>query len=278
MSRRRDIEAGLRSLHGISEILNAMKQMARVEVHRLGPFLAAQKRVVEGIEAAGADFAHFHSELFPADDSSEQACVLLGSERGFCGDFNDSLLRALSGYGGKRFTRIVAIGSKLASKLPVELAAARLDGASVVEEVEGVLVNLMNTLVASDSRVSHRPLRVTVFHHQTERNAVQISVLYPFRRTGASPSHLPAPPRLYLDPVTFATGLVEQYLFAWLHELIYGSLMVENQARIERMDSALQRLDKRSSDLLRRRNMLRQEEITEEIEVIMLTGPTLGRT
>jgi F-type H+-transporting ATPase subunit gamma len=71
------------------------------------------------------------------------------------------------------------------------------------------------------------------------------------------------------------TGLIEQYLFAALHELLYSSLMAENQRRMQQMDAAVRRLEKNSADLLRKRNISRQEEITEEIEVIMLSVEAL---
>ena len=69
---------------------------------------------------------------------------------------------------------------------------------------------------------------------------------------------------------------MEQYLFARLHELLYSSLLAENQARMEHLESAVQRLERKSVELLRKRNVLRQEEITEEIEVIMLSAELLN--
>ncbi|HVW10694.1 MAG TPA: hypothetical protein VHC90_19030 [Bryobacteraceae bacterium] len=41
---------------------------------------------------------------------------------------------------------------------------------------------------------------------------------------------------------------------------------------MEHLESAVQRLDRRAAELLRRRNTLREEEITEEIQVIMLSS------
>jgi F-type H+-transporting ATPase subunit gamma len=41
------------------------------------------------------------------------------------------------------------------------------------------------------------------------------------------------------------------------------------------MDTAVRRLEKTSAELVRRNNTLRQEEITEEIEVIMLSVEAL---
>ena len=42
------------------------------------------------------------------------------------------------------------------------------------------------------------------------------------------------------------------------------------------MDSALRRLDGTTADLARRANVYRQEEITQEIEVIMLSAQALA--
>jgi F-type H+-transporting ATPase subunit gamma len=277
MSRRREIEASIRSYREIRDILNAMKNMARMEVHRLGRFLVMQQRVVSGIEAAGSDFDTFYPALFPQNEPSHEIYLLVGSERGFCGDFNEALLKALGRRSFGEQAEVVVLGSKLRGKLPRDLrVAAFLGSASVVEEIEGVLVCLMDTLSSlANSRGTTRPLRVVVFHHQAQGGDVQVSVLQPFSQPAASSGRFAYPPRLYLDPVVFANGLVEQYLFARLHELLFTSLMVENQIRVQHMDSAVQRLERKSADLVRRRNTLRQEDITEEIEVIMLSAGTL---
>jgi len=277
MSRRREIEASIRSYREIRDILNAMKNMARMEVHRLGRFLGTQQRVVAGIEAAGSDFGAFYPALFPQNELAHEIYLLLGSERGFCGDFNEALLSAFGRRGISEQAEVVVLGSKLHGKLPRDFRIATfLESASVVEEVEGVLVHLMDTLSGlANSRAATGPLRMIVFHHQAQGEDVRASVLQPFSQPAASPRRFTYPPRLYLAPVAFANGLVEQYLFARLHELLFTSLMVENQIRVQHMDSAVQRLELNSADLLRRRNTLRQEEITEEIEVIMLSAGTL---
>ena len=86
MSTRRDIETQLRSLNEIKEIMSAMKNLALMEVHRLTRFLDTQCRVVATIEAAAADFLLFHPELFPREEESRNIHLILGTERGFCGD------------------------------------------------------------------------------------------------------------------------------------------------------------------------------------------------
>ena len=44
---------------------------------------------------------------------------------------------------------------------------------------------------------------------------------------------------------------------------------------MQHMDAAVHRLERTSGELLQRRNMLRQEEITQEIEVVMLSVEAL---
>jgi F-type H+-transporting ATPase subunit gamma len=70
--------------------------------------------------------------------------------------------------------------------------------------------------------------------------------------------------------------LLDQYLFAVLHEIFYTSLMAENRSRFQHMDQALQRLEKETDGLKRKYHVLRQEEITQEIAVIMLSAEVVG--
>jgi F-type H+-transporting ATPase subunit gamma len=279
VSKRRDLETQLHSLTEIKEIMNAMKNLSLMEVHRLNRFLDTQHRVVASIEAAAADFLLFHPKLLPGEEEFRNVHLLVGSERGFCGNFNESLLQALDNHtGSTREVTLVALGSKLVDKLTDDTrVAASLDGASVVEEVDSVLVKLMETLTGlSVPGAAGAPLLLTVFHHEASGENVRISSLRPFQKPEARSVRFTHAPMLYLDPHAFWTGLAEQYLFAALHELLYSSLMAENQRRMQHMDSAVRRLERTSAELWQKCNILRQEEITEEIEVIMLSVEALG--
>lgn len=275
MSRRRDLEANLRSLAEIGDILNAMKNMARMEVHRLGRFLDTQRNVVRSMEAAAIDFRQFHPALFQAEGTRD-VFIVLGSERGFCGDFNTSLMQAFEGrHAQQPAAGTVVVGSKLHSKMADLLpGAVFLESASVAEEIEDTLIRIMDA-VSRDGAESAAPLRLTVFHHPAPGGA-SVSVLSPFEQPDAPDPAFTYPPALFLDPPVFARELMQQYLFARLHELLYASLLAENQARMEHLEAAVQRLERKSTELFRKRNVLRQEEITEEIEVIMLSAEIFG--
>jgi F-type H+-transporting ATPase subunit gamma len=278
MSKRRDLETKIRGLNEIKEIMNAMKNLSLMEVHRLNRFLDTQRRVVAGIRAAAADFLLFHPELVPGEEECRNVRLLLGSERGFCGDFNESLVRALDeAVGSPGEETWVVIGSKLGAKLTGDPRVTTfLDGPSVVEEIDSVLMRLMDTITAVSARsAAGGPLRLTVFHHDAVVEGVKISDLHPFQKPEPKKIRFAHAPLLYLQPRVFLGGLAEQYLFAALHELLYSSLMAENQRRMQHMDSAVRRLERTSAELWQTRNILRQEEITEEIEVIMLSVQAL---
>ncbi|WP_447603858.1 F0F1 ATP synthase subunit gamma [Nitrospira sp. Nam80] len=59
--------------------------------------------------------------------------------------------------------------------------------------------------------------------------------------------------------------------------MFFSSLMTEDLVRFQHMDQAIQRLEKDIGELTLKRNRLRQEEITEEIEMIMLSAEALRK-
>ena len=142
-----------------------------------------------------------------------------------------------------------------------------------MEEVEPALMRLMEGL--SELTAGPRPLRLTTFYHSPERGDVQVWRLDPVGHGPEVKRRFAVPPVLNLQPRVLLTELVEHYLDAHLHELIYASLMAENLRRLQHMDGAMRHIDDESGRLRMRSNSLRQEEITEEIELILLTAESL---
>src|SRR5690349_23908909 len=97
MSKRRDIEEHVRALGEIDSIMGAMKNLALMETMKLSRVQGAQHRVVNDMEAAGQTFLSSHPHLAP-EVSGKELYLVIGSERGFCGDFNERLLTALAGH------------------------------------------------------------------------------------------------------------------------------------------------------------------------------------
>jgi F-type H+-transporting ATPase subunit gamma len=276
MTGRRQVEAHRRSLGEIRNIMNAMKNLAFMEAHRLANFLAAQRAVVDSIEAAAADFVSACPGAVPEAAVNNRVYLLVGSERGFCGDFNDALLRGVSpgrqdGTAGEAAV-LVATGRKLHTLLADdERVAACLDGANAVEEVAPVLTRVVEALAQLQARYGVLSLHV-LYHADSRQGVITEQVLPPFLRYLREPAHYSAPPLMNLAPADLLVELSDHYLFAALHRIFYASLMAENERRVQHLDAAVDHLEQKSLDLQRRSNALRQEEIIEEIEVILLSG------
>jgi len=279
MSRRRDIERHRDSLAEIRDIMNSMKTLAYMETRKLDRFLAAQQAVVRNIETVADDLLSFYPQILPEVTAGRTAYVLIGSERGFCGDLNHTLVAALEAtqqQQGEAESMLIVIGHKLLQLLEDdERLVTALAGASVAEEVTvqlGQLVTELTTLQAT-----HPGLNLYCIYHSGDAGVMMKRLLPPFQHNPRRRQTFAYPPLLHLSPQAFMKGLIEQYLFAALHEILYTSLMTENYTRLSHLEGAVSHLDEETERLSREYNALRQEEIIEEIEVILLSTSGFAR-
>jgi F-type H+-transporting ATPase subunit gamma len=277
MSRRREVAKRLEALSDIAGIMSAMKGLALMEVRILTDFLASQRLMVEGIEAAAGDFLASYPGYAAAPASGDELWVIVGSEQGFCGDFNEALLGAVEGLRWGAVRRVV-VGQRLAARLSARGGRDLvLPGAIVADEVPAVLLGLTRELGELLARDDPPARGVSVVYHCDATREIRVRRLLPL-------GELPRPRRVRgyatesnLEPADFLRGLTRHYLLAALNEVLYSSLMAENRQRQMHMDRALQRLDEDTARLRLVYNARRQEEITEEIEVILLSAEMLSR-
>jgi F-type H+-transporting ATPase subunit gamma len=280
MTRRHDLELRRDSLAEVRDIMNSMKTLAYMETRKLARFLDAQGAVVRNIENVAADLIDFHPESMPEQASPAPAvCLVIGTQRGFCGDFNRALLEHLKSGTWQPFSAaplIIAVGHRLYTLLEGDpRLAARIEGASIAEEVTDVLGRAIEEL----ARLQHRYPLLAVFalYHGSDGGIVMQKLLPPFQNRRPPQQPLQYPPLMHETPRQLLGKLTDHYLFAALNEILYGSLMTENHQRLTHLEAAVKHLDDQSAKLTRRCNSLRQEEIIEEIEVILLSAGDPGR-
>ena len=284
MSRSRKLQLHITQMEEIRTILNSMKNLAFIETHKLVRFQIMQGQAVANIEQTAMDFLDFYP-LPVVDENVTHICILVGAERGFCGDFNESLINTIA---AEAYSGIIAIGSRLCNRLvdyPLEVIAS-IEGANAAEEVPTILNRLIDTISslqvcrADISRpVNYRgtnvapTLQLTVVYHDNGPSQItRRQILPPFPRQQQRSLRYGNPPVLNLEPSIFFSGLIDHYLFAVLHEIFYISLMAENQRRLQHLEGAVKHLDDETVNLRRKSQIYRQEEITEEIEVILLNS------
>lgn len=266
MSGQAELAQRFARLKEISGIMTAMKSLSLVETRKLARFIGHQRAMLANIEAAAADFLNF----FPvaAEPEKEPTILLLiGSERGFCGNFNERVVAIFDALPGDQpVPALLVVGSRLAAKLEAHPGViARIDGANTTEDVPKVLNRIIDALHAA-STASGKGMALFGLAHEAEGEPV-LKRLLPFDPPPAPPrGH---PPRLQIAPPEFFAELLDQYLLAALYGQLYKSLAAENSQRLAHMEQALDRLDEILDRLALKRNALRQEKIVEEIEVIL---------
>jgi len=175
------------------------------------------------------------------------------------------------------YTGVIAVGSRLCNRqedISTEVVAT-LEGANVAEEVPAIISRLLDTLSGLHGKVNSTLQLTIVYHDNVTTQISQRQVLPPLPRKNESTVHHRNPPVLNLTPDDFFADLVDHYLFAVLHEIFYISLAAENHSRLQHLEGAVNHLDDETVKLQRKSQIYRQEEITEEIEVILLNAENL---
>jgi F-type H+-transporting ATPase subunit gamma len=271
MSKRRTVERHARGLAEIGEILGAMKNLAVIETARLRKGAQAQATMAQTVRDALADFLGHFASAAEQPPRRGAVYVLVGSERGFCGGYNEAVLaayaKAVAAEVGE--TRLVAIGQRLTSRLgALRERAIVLAGPSVADQIPQMIEALADALASEQVAPSLATASaLVVVHHDRNRGAI---VEQPLAALAPAAPHAVAPV-LQLPPEDVFAGLLHQHLLAALHRVFYEALLAENEQRLQHLDSAMRSIDRKLNELRVRRQALRQEEITEEIEVILLS-------
>ncbi len=271
MTRRLDLRRHQDSLADIRKIIRSMQSLAYIETRKLGRKLPLQQRQLRAVERAAADFLAFHPVL-PLKAEGPAALIVIGSERGFCGDFNERLAEELTTRWEDHqhfHSRIIGVGGRLCGQLRDRAyRVSPIDGADMTEELDRVLGDVLGAVQALREQEGPLPLTL-LFHDADAPEPVEKVLLPPFGELSRNMAD-GAAPLLNLPPDDILPGLVEHYLLATLNESLHASLMAESRRRVQQLEAAGRHLDKRLAALERKGRQLRQEEIIEEIEVILL--------
>lgn len=254
----------------ISGIMTAMKSLSLVEARKLARFIDDQKLMRDNIAAAAADFLQFHPEFGAGDAPTvPPRVVVIGSERGFCGNFNERIVQALEDLTAQHDSAsLFVVGHRLSARLAGHpRVAARIDGATVTEDVPEVLDRLLDALHTTRPVSREGPQALLCLSHD-EHGEPALARLLPLPRPDG-PSRRAHAPQLLLAPPVFYGELLEQALLAALDGQLYASLAAESHQRLAHMEHALERLDQTLARLALKRNALRQERIVEEIEIML---------
>jgi F-type H+-transporting ATPase subunit gamma len=270
MSRSRTVETHLGQLRELQEIIASMKTLSQLELHKLAGLSASQHALTENLGRIAADFYHHYPQP-PAPEEAVSLWLVLGSERGFCGDFNEGLVHRLQQDFPDCSThpqRVLAVGRKLWLRMEEMLPGFMpLEGANVSEELPRILTSVVGSIQQRMAEEEAGTLQV--LYHDDQRGRIETHQMLP-PELSVEGDVWRSPPLLQLSPLEFLTQFLQHYLYLGLNQRFAVSLLAENQYRVQHLEGAVRRLDERLVELSSRARSLRQEEITEEIEMILL--------
>ncbi|MBU1363536.1 MAG: F0F1 ATP synthase subunit gamma [Gammaproteobacteria bacterium] len=266
MSQRREIEARLALYDDLSGILGAMRSFALAELHRVTRCAAAQLEVVQTLLAALHDLAPALSE--PVKDTAD-IWLLFGSVRGFCGSFNEDVVRTWRAAGAP--TPTVVVGERLAGGLGENGGHIEVAGALGALDAVAAIDRILAALDVGRQQLPAASGLMVCFRDDSGARCERLLPLPPGKDVSAVVLPLTLEPAAHL-----AEKVVEHYLFHALLSRLLCAIRVENHMRLTQMENALQHIGRSSEELQRQRNRLRQEEIVEEIELIVQERRGLG--
>ncbi|ADG24411.1 TPA: F0F1 ATP synthase subunit gamma [Legionella pneumophila] len=283
MTKRTKLKEHVHTLEEIGHIMTAMKNLSFIELGKITQCLSMQDNVIKTIREVSHDFLSFYP--MPPMNQQENpplVSILIGSERGFCGSFNDNVLHQLDAHNEQHSEwepALVLVGHKLALKMANDSRVmATIDGPNAIEEIPAVISNVLHTLERAllQRNKTWHSWQWTVLFNEEEHNQIQVKTWQPFKELDISPAPpFSVPPVLNGSKDQFFADLVEHYLLAMCYAIFYQSFFAENHQRLFHLNQALDRLENKKNALNHRLNLMRQEEITEEIQNILQSAQAI---
>lgn len=265
MSARHEIEQRLETWRDLEKILGSLKTLASLEIRKLQAVAASQADLMHGVERALRTLLRHTPRLRTGRASNEKVVVIvIGSERGFCGELNRTLAELAM---QRPACHRVLVGRRLWSRFPPAVQGrSELSGAATLDEIGTRIRELVELLIGLPDWCGCT-LEVLRFPPGT-REPECLTVFPPsFEEDGEgerSELHLTLPPDELLN------HLLHEHLTATLFGVFSGALLSENERRLAHLQAALDHLERTRQRLELRQNALRQEEITEELQLILL--------
>lgn len=208
-----------------------------------------------------------------AEGSSRTALIVIGSERGLCGRYNETVARhALDRIEG-RDTLLAVIGLRAAARL--ESAGQNVDTLFTLPGSVAGLSELVQSVIVQSDRWQRKDGigRVRVVHNRregrtlakpAERQLLPLPDAY-MRSLLDAPWPGPGLPFFRMSPPALLSWLVQQRLFVSLYRALAEALASEHATRLAAMQGAERNIEERRADLMQVYRVKRQETITREL-------------
>jgi len=292
MANFREYSAQLASMAGMRRVTATMKMVAASHLHRAQtelhlpePFAEALWNLVPVLRQAR--FAKHRVSLPPLEKSSRVLLVVMTSNRGLCGAFNNSVVREVRRWvkeqAAARGIRVEAIfaGQKGYTSLRNEISPCMktvdVTAHPQAKEIVAISRHAMDAFLAKqyDEVWLAGNRFVSTMTHET-----RVERLLPYREhlTIARPDKIAEAQPAIIEPAD--DRVLEAIIRQWVHLDVYSAMLnsvaSEHAARVMAMENATINLRRMEKDLILLRNRARQSAITNELTEIVSGAESLG--
>jgi F-type H+-transporting ATPase subunit gamma len=268
----------LKTTGDIQSIVRTMKALSSVSIRqyeKAESAIASYAQTVDlGLMAVLRDYPQAGLPLRDAGGSTgHEALIVIGSDRGLCGGYNDKITRFALSRMGDRPMVLGVIGTRAAARLE---AAGR--GADVLRSlpgsVEGLSRMVQAMIVDVDRWTADRGVgEVWLVHNRREGRITakpQAHRLLPLpdsyiRKLAQAEWPGRSLPMFRMDPERLMSWLIQQRTFVVIYRALADALASEHASRLAAMQAAERNIDERREDLQQLYRQRRQETITREL-------------
>jgi F-type H+-transporting ATPase subunit gamma len=272
MARAQDIAIQIGSLKELSGVIAAIRVMATAQMQQGEGALEAVRNYTEIIRRALAEAAALvpeEGEAAATQVPPRPGLVVFCSEHGFCGAFNEPLIKAAAAASQREPNlRLLFVGSRGALRA-AEHGVRPFLTLSMATHISGV--------GAAARRVAAELYRMFVaqtitsaemlYMREAAGNTTRLErlTLLPFETPSVAAREAIAPPLVNMPPRRLRDELAAEYMFAMLEAAAMESFTSENAARFRMMQAAHENIERKSAEFNRLARRLRQEAVTAEI-------------
>lgn len=271
------LDRKIRTAHDLLAVVKTMKSLAAVNIRQYEGAAVAMNEYASVIERAWQAFFRNRPQLQGRKRQSETLCLVLGSDQGMCGQFNDVIIQhAFSEIRSDddRFeaTTFWSAGERVRGGLEEEVRVA--EHFFLPSSTDGI-ADLIGDIVERLILLRHdRPVdRFVIFYNHLGRSGTYEPSMHrvlPLGREWSEeqrrrqwPTH--CFPMLGGEPTDVFEELFHQHIFAAVFKTFAQSMASENAARLVAMQAAEKNILEMEDDLQGRFRATRQDAITAEL-------------
>jgi F-type H+-transporting ATPase subunit gamma len=272
MARVHEVAIQIGSLKELSGVIAAIRVMASAQMQQGESALDAVRNYTAIIRRAFAEAA----ALVPEDRESAAAqlqsrpgLVVFCSEHGFCGAFNEALIKAAAeATERERNLRLLFVGSRGALRaaehglrpyLTLTMATHIGGVGAAARRVAGELYRMFIAQAITSAEMLY--VRETT----EDTTILERLTLLPVEAPPVAAHQTTSPPLVNMPPRRLRDELAAEYMFAMVEAAATESFTSENAARFRTMQAAHENIERKSAELNRLGHRLRQEAVTAEI-------------